>query len=332
MRPWAGTSRRFAALDMARGLALGAMVAYHFSWDLAWFGLVEWPVATSAGWQFFARAIAASFLMIVGISFAVATARGLRRVAFWRRLVVIVAAAGAISFITMLVLPDAPIRFGILHAIAASSVILLGIRHAPTALIALMAVGLWALAFLGPVSAAPYWLFWTGMIADPPASVDFVPVVPWAGFACAGLALGRWLMPRLPERLWAWQPHHLPARLVTLAGRHSLLVYLLHQPALVAAVAGVVALGLVPSVDERAFVERCTLNCAADFAISEGKNVSDTCVRACACTLDNLKSNGVWARLLRNPGDVSTRRRLQEHFDLCLDVRRKDPAHAPASN
>jgi uncharacterized membrane protein len=62
--PPAAASRapRLPWLDAARGIALAAMVVYHFSWDLRFFGYISADVAGDLGWRIFARCIAASFL------------------------------------------------------------------------------------------------------------------------------------------------------------------------------------------------------------------------------------------------------------------------------
>ena len=75
---------RMDALDVARGLALLAMAVYHLSWDLRWFGLVDWPVDSSRGWRIFAGLIAGSFLVLVGVGLVLAHGRGIR----WRKALV----------------------------------------------------------------------------------------------------------------------------------------------------------------------------------------------------------------------------------------------------
>ena len=56
-------ARRFDAVDIARAVAVMAMVVYHFSWDLSSLDFVETNVVADLGWRIFARCIAASFLI-----------------------------------------------------------------------------------------------------------------------------------------------------------------------------------------------------------------------------------------------------------------------------
>ncbi len=61
------------------------------------------------------------------------------------------------------------------------------------------------------------------------ASNDYNPMLPWFGYVLIGIAVAR-LVP--PQRWPRWQPHAAMSRMLCLAGRHSLLVYLVHQPIL----------------------------------------------------------------------------------------------------
>jgi len=224
---------RIPALDAARGLALCAMVVVHVVVDLELVGLV--PPGTSMGgaWPVLARTTAGSFLFLAGVSLWLAHGAAIRWRAFAVRLARLVAAAAAVSAATWLALPDLFVHFGILHAIAASSVIgLAALRLPAAATLALAAAALAAPgALAGPAFDRPG-LWWTGLAAAPPPSMDYVPVLPWlapclAGIAAARLAGAAGLWPRLAA---------LPApRALARAGRHSLIIYLVHQPVLLAA-------------------------------------------------------------------------------------------------
>src|SRR5688572_15752760 len=138
MEPAAAASRpaRLPAIDAARGVAIVAMVVYHFAWDLGFFGFISADVGGDLGWRIFARSIAGSFLALVGVSLVLATRNGLNRGRFLRRLGVIAAAAAAITLVTRIVFPETYIFFGILHAIAVSSVLGLAFVRAPILLVA----------------------------------------------------------------------------------------------------------------------------------------------------------------------------------------------------
>jgi uncharacterized membrane protein len=64
-----------------------------------------------------------------------------------------------------------------------------------------------------------------------PATEDYVPLLPWFGLVLIGLWLGRWAVGAWPG---AWNAALAGAagRSLAWAGRHSLAVYMLHQPIL----------------------------------------------------------------------------------------------------
>ena len=221
---------------MARGAALAAMAVYHFSWDLSFYGLADIAVASATGWIVFARMIASTFLALVGVSLVLAARGGINWRGYGRRLAQVAAAAAAITVATWFAFPGAFIFFGILHAVALFSVLALAFVRLPPVLTLAAA----ALAFAAPsLVSAPlfdqWWLLWTGLGTFFPPSNDYVPLFPWFGATLTGLALARIAEGRgLWDRLADWRPDTGLARLASLAGRHSLLVYLAHQPVLLA--------------------------------------------------------------------------------------------------
>lgn len=228
---------RILALDLARTAALVCMALFHFAFDLQMFGHLPAGTTTSGGWAIFARAIAGSFLFLAGISLALAHGRGIRWRSALRRLARVAAAAAAITLATRIALPDQFIFFGILHSIAFASLAGLAFVRLPPVVPLLAALAVWL---------APRWLFlpafdapalqWVGLGTLIPRSVDFVPVFPWFAPVLLGIALGTALARRgALERLAAWpsRPSRTLARLAW-PGQHSLAVYLLHQPVLIA--------------------------------------------------------------------------------------------------
>ncbi|MBC7138132.1 MAG: DUF1624 domain-containing protein [Defluviimonas sp.] len=225
---------RVLAIDLARTAALVCMAIFHFTFDLQMFGYLPAGTTTSGGWAIFARAIAGSFLFLAGISLALAHGRGIRWRSAGRRLATIAAAAALVTLATWLAIPDQFIFFGILHSIALSSLVGLAFVRLPpiVPLLAALAVIVAPRLLFLPAFDAP-WLQWVGLGTLLPPSVDYVPVFPWLGPVLIGIALGR-----AADRRGVWArlvPAH-PARALALLawpGRHSLAIYLLHQPVLI---------------------------------------------------------------------------------------------------
>ena len=207
------STARLPLLDAARGLAVVAMVTYHFFWDLSVFGFIETDVGQT--WRGAAMAIAASFLAISGAAF---TRAGRLKP---RRLVIISSAAALVSLGSWWFDPGSFIFFGILHCIALSCLLALPFLRAPGWLLVLaaatvLAAGTWA----HPVFDAWPWL-WLGLSTQLPLTNDYIPIIPWFGFVLLGMWAGRW-------QAWpAWGPPPL-----VWLGRWSLPIYLVHQPVL----------------------------------------------------------------------------------------------------
>ncbi len=313
----ASPSARLPLIDAARGLAVAAMIVYHFSWDMRYFGFIAADVAEDLGWRIFARLIAGSFIFIVGVSLVLAGRNGLNLDRYVKRLAILVAAAGAITLATWLVFPDNFIFFGILHHIALASVLGLAFIRAPLPIVLAASALCFAIPplFAGPAFDHPA-LVWLGLASYFPRTNDFVPVFPWFGIVLAGIAAAR-LAPALAgvfplapaiRRSGEWAP----AALLWM-GRHSLAIYLLHQPILfglvylAAEVAPPDLLGFEP-----AFVESCTASC-----IEAEVEAAALCRQTCACLADRSQSEGLWSDLMREKLSEQQARRYFELGDIC---------------
>lgn len=225
---------RIVALDLARSVALLCMAIFHFTFDLMMFGLVPAGTVFSGFWPYFARGIAGSFLFLAGVSLWLAHGQGVRWPAARRRLAVVAGAALVVTLATWATMGDAYIRWGILHAIAAASVIGLLFLRAPMILTAAIAAACLAAPFYlrAEVFNTP-WLLWLGLATEVPPMMDYEPLLPWLAPLLLGIIAARAMAPLWP-RMRA-NPGPL-IRALAWPGRHSLAVYLVHQPVLFGAV------------------------------------------------------------------------------------------------
>lgn len=221
--------KRILALDAARGIAIIAMISYHFMWDLYFTGFWDVNAARDPLLRFYAKAIAASFLTIAGISLYLAQGRGIRWPSFLKRLAIIAIAALAVSVGSWFAFPQSFIFFGILHCIAVSSVVALPFLRAPLALVFAVAAAAFALPLFIASPALETWpTWWLGLGEWPPASNDYVPLFPWVGFVLVGVGFARLLVP-MRDTFAQWQPRTWLGRGLIAAGRYSLIIYLTHQ-------------------------------------------------------------------------------------------------------
>lgn len=241
-RPLSSTVERLWPVDALRGAAVAGMVAYHFLWDLSFFGLYPADV-TQGAWQVFARAGASLFLLLVGLSINLAAARWPPEACGreWRsRGLKLWGWALAITLVTRWALGDQFVRFGVLHLIGTALLLaplLWRWRRLSGALgVALVAGALAAHRF----TVATSWLIPVGITPPGFQTVDYFPVLPWLGVVAIGIHVGQRL-----EALWQRRAQGRPAALLLPSppawlrpfcwlGRHALAVYLVHQPVLLA--------------------------------------------------------------------------------------------------
>src|SRR5215217_4835151 len=88
---------RFAIVDIARGVAITAMIAYHLCWDLGYFRFIAADVGYDSQWVAIARTILSAFLFMVGVGLVLGHGRGIRWAAFWKRWLFVLAGAVAIT-------------------------------------------------------------------------------------------------------------------------------------------------------------------------------------------------------------------------------------------
>jgi uncharacterized membrane protein len=228
--------RRIWALDLARTLAILGMALYHFTYDLAFFGFIPAHLPFSFGWILEARTVASSFLALAGASLFLAHGRGIRWRHYLRRLGWLVAGAAAISLSTWIDDPDRYVFFGILHSIATASVIGLLFLRLPGLVTLSAAVAVLAVFFYLPrVGFDADWLLGLGLSAVLPRSMDFVPLVPWLAPYLAGMGLAQiWHSAGRPRgEAGPLKPAQARRRrIIAWPGRHSLAIYLVHQPLL----------------------------------------------------------------------------------------------------
>ena len=233
--------RRYHHIDALRRFALVNMLAYHFLYDVnvvcgrdPEFYLRPWAHI----WQ---QLICWSFILIAGLSFQWGRRHNLRRGLFLN------ACGLVITLVTLFVMPDEAIWFGILNFMGCAVLLTIplekGLKKLPPAEGLALCFALFLLlrhvdsGYIGIkpfVYRLPAALYRTRSLAplgfpDPAfCSSDYFPMLPWFLLFLCG-----WFLGELLRRHEAWQrAARLKIPLLSPVGRKTIWVYMLHQPIL----------------------------------------------------------------------------------------------------
>jgi uncharacterized membrane protein len=305
--------KRIAAIDVARAVALIGMAIYHLSWDLAYFGLAPPTFPTTPPMRLYSHTVAGAFLALAGASLALAHRDAFDRKSFQRRLAIIVGAAALVTVASRLLAPNDAIYFGILHCIAVASLLAAPLVRAPLFVVFAAA----ALVFVAPFFAAPAFnappVVWLGLDTIPPDTFDWRPLAPWSGVVFLGLAFARIFWRELTQsRMAQWRPSNVLSRALAWAGRHSLAIYLIHQPVLFAILFA--ATGFTdPDVarNRTNFHGVCLIQCQA------GGGTAEHCQRGCQCVIDDLSKAGLEAAFSRADLEPKQRAAFSQIVQAC---------------
>ena len=216
--------RRYEWLDLWRSLAVLTMVTFHALWDLERFGVIPAGTMETPAADVIRYPGGGSFMLISGM-LALRSERSLRR-GF-----VIFCVGLGVAVVTALA--GLPVRFGILQLLGVC-MMLCGALREPlrrhvgpgfAAAYLLLFAGTWLLT--ARVTVPWRFLYPLGLRAEGFFSADYWPLLPWGLLYLLGTQLGAALL-----RDAAGEGRgRLPAAL-SFPGRHSLVIYLVHQPIL----------------------------------------------------------------------------------------------------
>jgi uncharacterized membrane protein len=223
-----------------RGIAIIMMILFHLLYDLNYF--VGYDLNLHSGfWLHFGRATATIFILLVGISLTISYSRAKRRhkksiyLKYLKRGLRIFAWGLLITLATWLFLRAGFVVFGVLHLIGIS--IILAYPFLKLRLwnllpgVLFISLGIYLKNYTFGFS----WLMWLGLRPEHFYTIDYFPILPWFGVILIGLFLGYLLYPDCTRRFNIYDPSNFVViRLLCLFGRHSLLIYLIHQPILIA--------------------------------------------------------------------------------------------------
>ena len=301
------------------------MVVYHLSWDLDDFAIASFDIYGNVLWLGFRALILILFLGIMGMGLVLAARGGLDTRRYLRRLALIVVSAALVTGGSLYLLPESPIYFGVLQFIAVASVLALPALRWRWYVLAGAAALVWAASFFPDARFDATWLQWVGLMTFEPVASDYVPLLPWMAVVLAGMALGRLAFGdggdgagenTLGRALAGWRSDNPAARALVVAGRRSLIIYLLHQPVLIGALS--LAILAAPQLTEysagfdRTFLRGCQAKC------ERGNGARAFCAGYCQCGLAALHKSVPWRDARRGAISTEARREIDARTRQCL--------------
>jgi uncharacterized membrane protein len=210
---------RIWEVDFLRGIAIILMTTFHIIFDLG--DIYGLPIDYRRGIIFLiGRSSAILFMLIAGISCSFSKSNV-------KRGVKVFIIAMIITLVTHLYDANLGIKFGILHFFGISMMISpLFIRLNKYWLIFLGTLAIIIGSLMSGVIVESQVLFPIGLISSSFSSADYYPLFPWLGVFLYGVALSKILY---SEKRSIFK-FSLKDNVISFAGKHSLLIYVIHQP------------------------------------------------------------------------------------------------------
>jgi len=243
-----GGESRLWEIDVTRGVAILMMIVFHTVFDLSFFAIFPVDVATGF-WRYFAYATATLFLLVVGISLVISHDRAAVKLSglmlakkFLVRGAGIFALGLLVTIATWLYLPEGYVIFGILHLIGVSvmlSPLFFRFRawNIPAGILCIL-IG-WFVVSRISLPSPSVLLLPLGIHAPAFWSVDYTPLFPWLGVVLIGMGTGAFLYAGATRHFTLKSLPELFVRPLSFLGRHSLVIYLVHQPVIILLLAAV---------------------------------------------------------------------------------------------
>ncbi|NLK22408.1 MAG: DUF1624 domain-containing protein [Epulopiscium sp.] len=212
-------NKRIWEIDFLRGIALILMMIFHLLYDLNDFFNIPIP-SWNGFWYYEGKVSAILFMLLAGISSTFSKNN------FKRGLRVFIIGMG-LTIVTYLIMPSEYIRFGILHLMGVGMIIYHFIRVIPIIHTSILSIFIIILGYIfSNINMSTWLLIPLGITDRNFVSMDYYPLFPWLAVFLTGSITGRILYKEkrsILQKTYGNDP-------VTFLGRHSLMVYLIHQP------------------------------------------------------------------------------------------------------
>lgn len=231
---------RLAGLDTIRGITLLSMMLYHTCWDLVFLFGKKIPGYSGLGGYVWQQSICWTFILLAGFCWSLGSHH-------LKRGLIVFGSGILITFVTLLVMPESRVIFGVLTLIGSCMLLLIPMEKlllkvrteiglAGSFLLFLLfrnvntgylGSGNWNILKLPDGFYENLFTTYLGFPQKGFFSADYFSLFPWFFLFLTGFYLYQLVQKtHMMEKLFSWR---VPG--FDVIGRHSLLIYLLHQPA-----------------------------------------------------------------------------------------------------
>lgn len=211
--------KRVWEIDLLRGILVVFLIIFHTIYDLEFFYNI--PLGFTTGFIYISgRIVATSFILISGISTVFS------RNSFKRGMIVLFAAL-MVSIATYCFDSSYFVVFGILHLLGVCMIASPLLKKLSYVWLSILSILLASSYFVIPyIKTTHNFFFIFGIHNGEISSLDYYPILPWAGVFVLGIALAK-IVYRERKSIFKFSIKDNPLNFL---GRHSLWVYLFHQP------------------------------------------------------------------------------------------------------
>ena len=222
-------TKRIWELDALRGLCILGMVLVHLFYDLRVSGILEETALLSALLEWGGVV----FLLLSGVCVTLGRHHVRRGLLVFLCGMLCTAVTAGMYFLGMAG-KGMIIYFGVLHCLGICMLLWGLFSRLPTWLLGVLGAvfTILGLTYVQETLLDIPWLLPLGFMFPGFVTSDYFPLLPNLGFFLLGAVLGRILYRGKATLLPRVDPRWLPLRFLCLCGRHSLWIYLLHQPIL----------------------------------------------------------------------------------------------------
>lgn len=232
--------RRISLIDEVRGLCILLVIIYHLYYSLAMIFHIEEVYGIFGVMRVYQPILPGMFILISGISFQLSRSNV-------KRGIILFAVAMAMTAILALAMPEQIIWFGIIHFLGLANIVCGLLKNKINKIPAALGIVCCVILFLLTYNVQRGYIGFEGLFAfELPRqmystdltmmfgffspsfrSSDYCPILPWIFLFLPGTILGRYVQ-KLPDSLC--KTHIRPLAFI---GRHTLIIYLIHQPIIV---------------------------------------------------------------------------------------------------